>query len=293
MNRLLLIALFICANVFAQPKLFRFIEKETNKPIPDADVYTDSVFVGATNYNGNIKIDVSGSYKNVIVNHVAYEKRIIPRDSLAVRKVYTIKKLDYVLDEVVVDSRTDKDSTTSLYGCFSYGMKIASPIKAFTGEKITILKFRVTNTQGVKGLNFLPFKANVYVLDSVTKLPLTPLLPEDITVENKSGATWATTDISKYDVKVPKQGACVVFIIPQTDFIPGQDGFYKTFTVLSKVGAIAAVPYLKWERTSHKNSGFIYDSFVDMNTGITGSQMWKRIRDARYIMETETQKSSK
>jgi hypothetical protein len=76
------------------------------------------------------------------------------------------------------------------------------------------LKFRVTNTHGVKGLNFLPFKANVYALDSITKLPGKPLLPQDIVVENKNGATWATIDISKYDIKVPRQGACVVFIIP-------------------------------------------------------------------------------
>lgn len=291
MNKLLFFAFFICTNVFAQPKLFRFIEKETNKPIPDADMYTDSVFVGATNYNGNIKIDVSGSYKNVIVNHVAYEKRVIPKDSLAIRKVYAMMKLNYVLDDVVVDSRTDKDSTTSLYGSFSYGMKIASPLKAPVGEKLTILKFRVTNTQGVKGLNFLPFKANVYALDSITKLPGKPLLPHDIVVENKSGATWATTDISKYDIKVPREGACVVFIIPGLESL--DEGFYKTFTVMSKVGAISAVPYLKWERTSHKNSGFIYDGFLDVNTGVTSSQMWKRINKARYIIEAETEVRAK
>lgn len=290
MNKLLLFAFFICTNIFAQPKLFRFIEKETNKPIPDADVYTDSVFVGATNYNGNIKIDVSGSYKNVIVSHVTYEKRIISRDSLAVRKVYTIKKLGYVLDEVVVDSRTDNDSTSYLYRAFSYGLRVATHIRATSGDKITILKFKVSNTLGVKGLIFLPFMANVYTIDSITKLPGKPLLPEDVLVENKNGATWATVDISKYDIKVPKQGACVVFIIPHTDFIPGQDGFYKTFTVMSKVGPIAAVPYLKWEHTSHENSGFLYDSFMDFDTGISSPVMWKRINKAQYIMKVEVEK---
>jgi hypothetical protein len=62
---------------------------------------------------------------------------------------------------------------------------------------------------------------------------------------------------------------------------------------MSKEGAISAVPYLKWERASHKNSGFIYDSFVDVNTGITSPQMWKRIKGARYIMDVEIEKTSK
>lgn len=285
MHKFLLFIFFIGANVFAQPKLFRFIEKETNKPIPDADVYTDSVFVGATNYNGNIKIDLSGNYKSLIVSHVSYEKRIIPKDSLAVRKVFTVKKTGYVLDEVVVDSRTEKDSTTLVYRNFSYGMKVASLITARAGARLSMLKFRVTNSHGVKGLNFLPFMANVYALDSITKLPGKPLLVEDVLVENKNGATWATVDISKYGLEVPKQGACVVFIIPGLD-----SGLYKTFTIASTVGVISAVPYLKWERSSDKKSGFIYDSFVDFNTGISTPRMWKRINGARYIMEVEIEK---
>ena len=291
MNRLFLLTFFVCSFVFAQPKLFRFLDGATNTPLQDADVYTDSVFVGATNYNGNIKIDASGKYNSVIISHVNYYRRIIPKDSLAIKKVFKVTKRDNVLDEVVVDSRTDKDSTTLPYSNFSFGMKIASPVKASAGDKITALKFRVTNAHGVKGLNFLPFKANVYALDSITKLPGKPLLPQDIVVENKNGATWAIIDISKYHIKVPKQGACVVFVIPGLESL--DEGFYKTFTVMSKVGAISAVPYLKLERGSDKNSGFIYDSFIDMNTGITSPQVWKRIKGARYIMDVEIKKTRK
>ncbi|RYG39854.1 MAG: hypothetical protein EOO01_28685, partial [Chitinophagaceae bacterium] len=66
------------------------------------------------------------------------------------------------------------------------------------------------------------------------------MLAQDVLVENKNGADWAVVDISAYKLQLPKQGACLVFIIPEWD-----EGFYTVRTISSRIGAIDAVPYLK------------------------------------------------
>lgn len=282
--RLKLFVLFICSVFYAnaQQKLLRFVEAGTGKPVVDAAVYADSVFVAGTNYNGNVRI-TNSNFKNLIVDHINYKKRIIPGDSLALKKVYTVVKLNNVLDEVVLDAKADKDSTTGAYWNFTYGMKAANRIDAPTGSTITKLKFRLTNgtNSGVKGLNFLPFMANVYELDSITGLPGKPLLANDVLVENKSGADWALADISAFKITIPAHGACVIFIIPEYE----EGGIYKTFWISSKKGLISAVPNLKQKGTLKKlNGSYLYANFVD---GYAGGSHWKATSHIKFMMETE------
>jgi hypothetical protein len=162
-------------------------------------------------------------------------------------------------------------------------MKAATFITGPVNSYITKIKFRVTNTQGVKGLNFLPFKANVYEFDSITKLPGKPLLLQDVLVENKTGADWAVVDISAYKLKLPPQGACLVFIIPEWE-----EGFYTTRTISSRVGAIDAAPYLKSELTWKLDRSYLYTQFIsDISNGKWSGQKWRQLDHRRYMIEAE------
>ncbi len=270
--------LFATCGANAQQKLLRFVEKGTGKPVQDADVYTDTSFIAATNYNGNVKVDINGNFSDLIVNHVNYEKRTIPRDSLAVQKVYQLKKLAHVLDEVVLNSKSQNDSLADVKHNFHWGEKAATFIARQNDNYISKIKYRVTNVGGVKGLNYLPFKANIYTYDTLTKLPGTALIPYDILVENKTGADWAVADVSAYKVKVPKEGLCVVFIIPLKDKIT-----YDDF-VWSRWGRIAAVPALEFAGNSKNSFSFLYD-FVF--TGTNYIMAWRRVKSKYYKIEIE------
>lgn len=272
MNKFLLFAFLIAVNAFAQPKLFRFIEKETGKPVMDADVYTDSVFVGTTNYNGNVKIDLSGSYSTAIVKHIAFEKRVIPKDSLAVQQVYFMKKHDYMLDEVFVDSRTDKDTMVGHSVNFSWGDRVATYIPGEKDGTITTLRFAVKTLGGVKGLNFLPFKANLYQYDTKTKLPGKPLLKEDILVTNPNGDYWAEIDISKLNIATPPEGIFVAFVIPEWE-----EGIYKTQFIQAKFGTISAVPALHRRLSSKDHFSCLYTR--------GDNPRWEVVRHICYKME--------
>lgn len=279
MRFILCLVLLLAAPVaFAQQKLFRFVEKGTGKPVADADVYTDTTFVSATNYNGNVKVDINGDYKSLIINHVNYEKRVIPRDSLAVQKVYQLKKRANVLDAVVLDSKSQNDSLADVKQNFFWGERAATFIARQNDNFINKIKFRVTNVGGVKGLNYLPFMANIYSYDTITKLPGTPLIPDDILVENKTGADWAVADVSAYKIKVPNEGLCVVFIIPLKDKITDDE------LVWSRWGSIPAVPALTFAGNSKNHFSFLYDYIF---TGTRYVWAWRRVKRKYYKIEIE------
>jgi len=281
--RCLFFTLLITSSLCAQQKGLRFIDAKTGIPVADADVYTDSTFIAPTNFNGNVKVDISGNYKTLIVSHVAYYRRIIPRDSLAVKKVYTLKKRADVLQEVFIDNGKPQDSTISGITQFSHGAKGATFIIPPLNSIITKIKFRVVDGYGVKGMRFLPFKANIYEMDSVTKLPGKQLLPNDVLVENKKGADWAIVDVSAYKLKLPEHGACLVFIVP-----PYSDGLYTTRTVWSEVGEIDAAPQLKSEATFKKYQSFYYYQlpFDNALRNFPGFK-WRVVKNRRYMIEAE------
>ena len=90
--RILLVFFVSTVSLFAQVKTLRFLDGGTKRPIYDADIYTDSTFVATTSYNGNVKVNINGEYSNVVVSHISYEKKIIPRDSLQKKRVYRLKR---------------------------------------------------------------------------------------------------------------------------------------------------------------------------------------------------------
>ena len=271
-------------QLHAQQQMLRFVEQGTGKPLPDADVYMDTTFVAPTNYNGNVKVNMAMHFERLCIKHINYSIMAIPKDSISVKKVFELKKNDNVLKEVLLDKATAGDTLALLHLNFSHGDKVAKQIDAKEGSLITKLRFRVTNgtNSGVKGLRFLPFKANVYALDTTTNLPGKPLLDKDILVENKNGHKWATIDISSYNLRMPPGGACLVFIIP-----PYEEGLYKQLWIQSKSGLISAVPNLKHRLLLGTGSSYIYTAFTLNEYGELSGKAWRAVDGWDYVLEAE------
>jgi hypothetical protein len=131
----------------------------------------------------------------------------------------------------------------------------------------------------------LPFRANVYEFDTLTKLPGKKLLPKDLLVNN-NGAKWAEIDISRYNLKIPSQGVFVVFIIP--DF---NEGLYKQQTINSEIGAICAVPNLKYRKSDKYNISYIYAQYPLNHYTSYGERKWETtwrlVEDKVYMINIE------
>lgn len=149
------------------------------------------------------------------------------------------------LTEVIVTPKTKIKNQLSLFEKlnsfemnFSWNNKAAIYIpKNGSSKYIKSLLFAVSDYGGVKNLKNLPFKTNLYTVDSLG-LPLNPILGEDILVTKSDDKVWTKVDISKFKIVIPDEGIFIVFII-----LAKKE--YPTDFINSKYGSISAVPALK------------------------------------------------
>ncbi|ESU29690.1 hypothetical protein FLJC2902T_01630 [Flavobacterium limnosediminis JC2902] len=193
----------------------------------------------------NGKFEMPNEYVNNIdyveVSSIGFEKKV----SKIVSDTIFLDDYSNQLSEVIVNSKSKiKDELSffeklkSFETNFSWNAKAAVYIpKSNDNKYVKNLLFAVSDFGGVKNLKYLPFKVNLYTVDSLG-FPYKPILEKDILVTKTDTEKWTTVDVSKFKVAIPDEGFFVVFII-----LDGKD--YKTDFVWSKHGSIAAVPALK------------------------------------------------
>lgn len=74
----------------------------------------------------------------------------------------------------------------------------------------------------MKGLKYLPFSANIYSVDTLTKLPKDPIIKEKIIVRKKDNKYWVKVDVSEYQIKIPPEGLFIIMEILDKDTYKGQ-----------------------------------------------------------------------
>ncbi|MDQ6472480.1 hypothetical protein RB619_17700 [Flavobacterium sp. LHD-80] len=149
------------------------------------------------------------------------------------------------LDDVIVNSNFKSKQELSFFEKlnsfetnFSWNNKAATYIpKGSENKEIKKLLFSVSDCHGVKNLKYLPFKVNLYTVDSL-KMPGKPILEQDILVKKDDNEYWTKVDISKFKITIPEEGIFIVFIILE-------EKEYPTDFIYSKIGLISAVPALK------------------------------------------------
>ena len=106
-----------------------------------------------------------------------------------------------------------------------------------TEKEIKNLKYWVVDDFGVKNLKFLPFKAALYSVDTVTGRPGEKVY-ESAVIKKGDNKKWTVIDIASQHIKMPKEGIFIVFeILDVSD--------YKQQFVMAKFGTIDAVPALR------------------------------------------------
>ncbi len=194
-----------------------------------------------TDENGKFEIP-NNTIDSIEVSSLGYKKRIY---KIILDTIYLDNDQNQ-LSEVIISTKTKIKNQLSFFEKlnsfetnFSWNNKAAIYIPKSNGssEYIKNLLFAVSDFGGVKNLKFLPFKINLYTVDSLG-LPSKPILEEDILVTKTDTENWTKVDISKFKTVIPDEGIFVVFII-----LAEKD--YPTDFVNSKYGLISAVPALR------------------------------------------------
>src|SRR5690606_18462947 len=174
-------------------------------------------------------------FRSLKITHISFNDAEFSFEGNQNNPVIYLKEKEHLLEVVEIERKEPEFHRSATN--FGWNDRAATLIPYKNGSTITHLKFRVRDFSGVKGLKYLPFKANIYSVGSDGK-PGEPLIAEDVLVENREGKNWAKVDVSKYNLKVSEKGIYVVFIVPEKSF-------YKLDFIQARVGVISAVPIVK------------------------------------------------
>ncbi|RXM43918.1 hypothetical protein [Flavobacterium sp. YO12] len=191
------------------------------------------------------KFELSSNYGNAVdfieVSSMGFKKVI---KSTISDTIYLENETNQ-LSEIIINSKPHVKQQLSFFEKlntfevnFSWDSKAAVYIPRNNENKeIKNLLFAVSDYGGVKNLKFLPFKVNLYTVDSLGR-PYKPILDKDIPVIKQNNDDLTKVDISKYKITIPNSGIFVAFIILE-------EKEYSTHFIYSKRGLISAVPALK------------------------------------------------
>jgi len=188
--------------------------------------------------------------------------------SIAFKKEKVIYDLPFV-DKLTVHSRN-----------FGWDMKMAVFIPQEKTTKDRVIKkilYEVSDFGGVKGLKYQPFMANLYTIDTITKLPDKSLIKDGILVSKKDDKKWVEVDVSDYNFTIPREGIFIVFEILSQDK-------YKVDFIQSNIGAISAVPAIKAYKY---NKEYIRKSYMNVKVWtipIDRSNIWVE-EECHYLMD--------
>lgn len=213
----------------------------------------ENVTVNYKSSNGMVTL-LSGKGGNVLINnninkiavsHIAYKK-----DVFAVKDTIYLEPSEHELAEVTVTNKKERNKTIvsvmrpfmDYEINFGYREKAAAliPFDAKNaGKKIKYLKYEVIDILGVKNLKFLPFKAALYSVDTLTGMPDREVYSSNI-IKKKDNKRWVKVDISENNIVIPPEGLFIVFEIPGKDI-------YLQEHIEAKGGIIDAVPAVRAE----------------------------------------------
>ncbi|WP_026712791.1 peptidase associated/transthyretin-like domain-containing protein [Flavobacterium daejeonense] len=240
-------------NIFSQERLHKnnnhiiwgyVYSSDKRLPIENVNlkIYSNNIskyFI--TDENGKFEIP-NNTIDSIEVSSLGYKKRI---DKKILDTIYLDNDQNQ-LSEVIIKPDTKIKNHLSFFEKlnsfetnFSWNNKAAIfiPKSNKSNEYIKNLIFAVSDYGGVKNLKYLPFKTNLYTVDSIG-LPSKPILNEDILVTKTDNENWTKVDVSKSKIIIPDEGIFVVFIILE-------EKNYKQNFINSKYGKISAVPALK------------------------------------------------
>jgi hypothetical protein len=250
----------------------------TGKAIESVAVYANNEFCGYSNKRGVVELKGLSDSSVLVFTHPGYVTMQVKCDSLPQKAVIKLKQISNSIKEIEVVAKETFWIQRALltiypfiYGSLGTQSSILYTFVPYTNKRyIKNIKYRLTEFHGTKGLTYLPFKANLFTVDTINKLPKERIFIQDTTIRREK-SKWVKLDISSYKIKVPKEGIFIAFIIPDSEF-------YDNREIRSRAGLHPVAPAIgtrvRWAR---------YKTY----SVSTEHSRLNRIGDYYYMMEFE------
>ena len=210
---LFLALLFITCTVSAQIK---GVVKDslTGKPISFVNIWVENENIGSTSEeNGTFFINTTTNGKKLIFSTLGYEKKIIKASQVA--EVY-LKPTSYSLDEVVISKSIGTKSVeigktkNEIYQAFDNGPKIDTKFFPYLASYKKTRYLKQVSIYTDSRIEDAIIKIHFYTVDS-NGFPTEELLDKDLVVTVKKGTRINRFDLTKLNLKFPKNGLFVGF----------------------------------------------------------------------------------
>ena len=186
----------------------------TGKPIPYVNIWVENENIGSTSEeNGTFFINTTTNGKKLIFSTLGYEKKIIKASQVA--EVY-LKPTSYTLDEVVISKSIGTKSVeigktkNEIYQAFDNGPKIDTKFFPYLASYKKTRYLKQVSIYTDSRIEDAIIKIHFYTVDS-NGFPTEELLDKDLVVTVKKGTRTNWFDLTKLNLKFPKNGLFVGF----------------------------------------------------------------------------------
>jgi hypothetical protein len=273
MNLKFLVLLFSTIT-FAQKRIL-VIDKENRNPIVNVAILINDTVKYASNDEGFFLIKNKDLKKEISLKHVSYET-INLNELVNVDTIFFEKKINK-LNEIILVNKKNKEliilppnSIISEFGFYKghntnldtqYVTYIPNEIDSEYKIKSIIIELKKGHWKS-ENLNLMPFKLNLYSVDSILKIPLEKLIDESIYTK-KENKNKIIVDVSDYNIDFKKGGIFVsVEILDIEEYV--KDGFFynsgPSFKYLKK---LKQNDFFTLEKNNDKNEwkklSFVYN----------------------------------
>lgn len=186
----------------------------TRKPIPFVNIWVENENIGSTSEeNGTFFINTTENGKKLIFSTLGYEKKIIKASEA---QVVNLKPTAYSLDEVVISKSIGTKtveigkSKTEIYQAFDNGPKIDTKFFPYLASYKKTKYLKQVSIYTDSRIEDAIIKIHFYTVDS-NGFPSDEMLDKDLVVTVKKGTRINRFDLTKLNLKFPKNGLFVGF----------------------------------------------------------------------------------
>ena len=186
----------------------------SGKPIPFVNIWVQNENIGSTSEeNGTFFINTTENGKKLIFSTLGYEKKIIKASQAS---EVNLKPMAYNLEEVVVSKSIGTKSVeigktkNEMYQAFDNGPKIDTKFFPYISSYKKTKYVKQVSIYTDSRIENSIIKIHFYTVDS-NGFPAEELLDKDFVVTVKKGTRVNRFDVTKFNLKFPKNGLFVGF----------------------------------------------------------------------------------
>lgn len=209
MKRLFYLFLFLTNLSFSQTT-FVVKDSETTEVLPKATI--DFLNGNVTHSDENGKVVIPKEVQEIEISHLGYISQRLKVSEI--KEVVLLKQDFFEVEKITISSKPTKGKKSigkGYHGSFESECAVLIPsTEKNIDKRIVALKYRLVDSRyTMKNNRYLPFRACIYSVDSITQKPDKKIFRSDV-VSMKKKQKWFSVNIDSKNIKMPKEGLFIV-----------------------------------------------------------------------------------